>query len=393
MLALCLLAAIGPLTVDLYLPALPALARDLRVGATTAQLTVTAATIGIAIGQLVMGHWSDTAGRRLPLLASTAVHIAASVVVALAPSIEVALGGRFLQGLGSAGGAVVATAMVRDLFDGLPFVRVMAKIALVGGLSPVAAPFLGAQLMHWADWRGLFGVVACYGALAVVVAAITLRETLPRERRLSIRWPALASRYREIFTDRVYVGVAIVGGLMVSGVFATITTGAFLLQGRYGLSPDGYALVVGLYAIAFAFGTQASARVIRRFGPGTVLTAAVPTMAAAGFAIAPAAAIAGLAGLAAATSVFMLAAGATGPCSGVLALQRHGRHAGTAAAVLGAANFGMAGLASPLVGWLGVDSPVPVSLVIGAAETAALAALLLLVRPALRPAASENGDA
>jgi DHA1 family bicyclomycin/chloramphenicol resistance-like MFS transporter len=184
------LTALGPFTVDLYLPAFPALEQDLDVSTALIQLTLTATAVGFGLGQLVVGPWSDRVGRRLPLILATAVHVAASIAVALAPDIVWLGVFRVIQGFGAAAGSVVAMAMVRDLFGGLPLVRMLSRLALVNGLAPILAPVIGSQLLLIMDWRGIFYVLAGYGALVMVATALFIVETLPPARRIDVSVPA-----------------------------------------------------------------------------------------------------------------------------------------------------------------------------------------------------------
>ena len=378
---LMVLVALGPLTVDLYLPAFPAIADDLAASPALVQLTLTATTVGLAVGQLTMGPWSDVVGRRRPLLVATAVHVAASVGVALADDVAWVLACRFLQGVGSAGGAVVTMAIVRDHFSGRPFIRALARTGLVAGLAPVLAPTLGSQLLRVLDWRGLFLCVAAYGVAAWLLAATALDESLPVSRRGARDARSVAARYRLVLADRSFVGVALIGGFMVSGVFAFMTASSFLLQDVYGLDANGYSAVFTANALAFVVGSQAVARVLGRTSPRTMLAWALPVLSVSGFGVALSDRWGlGLAGIVAATVVFHLAAGACGPCLGAIGMAGHGARAGTAAAVLGAANFGLAGVLSPVVGAVGVDSAQPVGVAMGLAGTTAVLVLLTLVR-------------
>src|SRR4051794_36572124 len=175
--ALGALVALGPFTVDLYLPSFPAVAHDFNASDAAVQLTLTATSIGFAVGQLLVGPLSDKIGRRTPLLIATAVHVIASIGVAFAPDIEWLTVLRVLQGIGAAGGGVVATATVRDLFGGLPLVRTLSRLALVSGLAPIFAPVIGSQLLRITDWRGVFlflprggGVAPLRGGLFLVGA-------------------------------------------------------------------------------------------------------------------------------------------------------------------------------------------------------------------------------
>ena len=177
------LTALGPFTVDLYLPAFPALEDSLGVSAAAVQLTLTGTTIGFALGQLVVGPLSDKFGRRLPLIVATAVHIAASLGAAQSTDIATLGFFRVLMGVGAAGGGVVAMAMVRDLFSGYAMVRMFSRMALVNGLAPILAPVIGSQLLLLMPWPGIFLFLAAYGTCVIIAALFVIRETLPPELR------------------------------------------------------------------------------------------------------------------------------------------------------------------------------------------------------------------
>ena len=177
------LAALGPFTIDLYLPAFPNVAEDLNASDAAIQITLTATLVGFALGQLIVGPLADAFGRRRPLLIATGVHVIASLAVAFAPTIELVTIGRVFQGIGAAGSGVVAMAIVRDLFAGQRLIRMLSRLALVWGLAPVLAPVIGSQLLRIVDWRGIFIVLAGFGLAMVIVAAFFMIETLPAERR------------------------------------------------------------------------------------------------------------------------------------------------------------------------------------------------------------------
>jgi DHA1 family bicyclomycin/chloramphenicol resistance-like MFS transporter len=177
------LTALGPFTMDLYLPAFPAVARDLLASATAVQATLTATAVGMGAGQLVVGPLSDALGRRWPLVIATTMHIGASALIALSPSIELVALARFAQGFGAAGGAIVASAMVRDLFGGQRLVKMAAQVALVSGFAPIIAPVIGSQLLLVVSWRGVFWILACYGLAVVFTAVLLIPETRTRRGR------------------------------------------------------------------------------------------------------------------------------------------------------------------------------------------------------------------
>lgn len=378
-----LLAVLGPLTIDLYLPAFPQLQADLHTAPSSVQLTLSAATLGFAVGQLIVGPWSDSVGRRVPLLVATSVHVIASVAIAMAPDITWMLALRVLQGAGAAGGGVVATAMIRDVANGSQLLRGLARMALFTGIAPVIAPFLGAQLMTALNWRGLFVVVAVYGVVMLLVSVLFIPETLPPTRRfLRSDRRAVWKGYRTLFGDSRFMGVALIGGLMVSSVFAYLSTSSFVFQQQYKLGPQMYGVISAFNAVAFVIGTQMAAWLARSVAPFRILGFALPSLALTGFTLAfltqfdrgPWVVIVVM-------LAFMTCAGACGPCFGVIGLSGHGDRAGTAAALMGATNFGLAGLASPIVGGIGISTFAPLGLVMGTAMSIATVLLWVLVRP------------
>jgi DHA1 family bicyclomycin/chloramphenicol resistance-like MFS transporter len=386
-LTLGLLVVIGPLTVDLYVPAFPAIQDELPATASGVQLTLTAAMIGFAVGQLAVGPWSDAVGRRRPLLIAMTLHVAASIAVAVSPALEWVLVARVLQGIGSAGGAVVAMAIVRDLSDGRNLVRLLSRLALFSGLAPVVAPVVGSELMRFLDWRGLFFAVAVYGALILALAARLLPETLEPARRPGYSLRGHAASYRNLITDRRFVGIALIGGLLVTGVFTYVASSAFVFQERYELSVQQYGLLFAGNGLAFACGTQVAARLAQRFRPARVLAISLPVMSASGFCLAVAGHMdLGFTGAVSTIGLFMTAAGMSVPCLQVLGLVDQAQRAGTAAAVLGATSFGFAGLAALVVGRVGVTSVFPMGVVMGTALGIAAVTFWALVARVRDPA-------
>ena len=385
------LTALGPFTVDLYLPAFPVLQDELGVSAAAVQLTLTGTMVGFGFGQLIVGPWSDKVGRRLPLILATALHIAASVAAALAPDIVWLSVFRLLQGFGAAAGGVVAMAMVRDLFGGKPLVRMLSRLALVNGLAPVLAPVIGSQLLAVMDWRGVFIVLAVYGAVVVAAVAFFIVETLPESARHVAGHSTLRDRYAALFRDRVYLGAAIIGGMTFTGLFGYLSTSSFLFQEIYAFSAQEYGILFAVNSIGIIIGVQTSSRLMRGpVQPQWIL--AITTIVHLAMAVAIMVLDtngAGFWGTAIPLWIYILACGFSFPAVQVLALAHHGAEAGTAASLLGALNFGLAGVISPLIGLMGVGSAVPMAFVMLAASLIAIAALWALVRPKTVPALSD----
>jgi DHA1 family bicyclomycin/chloramphenicol resistance-like MFS transporter len=379
------LTALGPFTIDLYLPAFPALEASLGVSEAQVQLTLAGTTIGFALGQLMVGPISDKFGRRLPLILATAVHIASSVRAAL--STDIATPGllRVLIGVGAAGGGVVAMAMVRDLFSGYAMVKMFSRMALVNGLAPILAPVIGSQLLLVMPWPGIFVFLAGYGALVIVASLFLVRETLPPEKRGQSGMTA-GQRYKALFTDRIFVGLLVVGGMNFAGLFTYLSASPFLFQDIFGFSPQDYGLLFAINSLGIVAGVQTSSRLIRHVPPQWILACSTAWMFLmallivlfdqAGF---------GLWGVLVPLWFYIMGTGFTFPCVQVLALSSHGAQAGTAASLLGAATFMTAGLISPVVGWLGISSATPMGAVQAACILMAIAGLWLIVRPRTVP--------
>ncbi|SCE79370.1 MFS transporter, DHA1 family, bicyclomycin/chloramphenicol resistance protein [Micromonospora coriariae] len=372
--------AVGPLTIDMYLPALPAITAGLQTTETAVQLTLTGTLLGLALGQLLIGPLSDVVGRRVPLLAGLAAHVVASVLCVFAPNIAVLGTLRVLQGLGVAAATVVATAVVRDLFSGASFARIFSRLMLVMGLAPILAPTLGSGLLRWTEWRGVFAALAVLGALLIVVAALRLPETLPVTRRRRGGVGATIRDYRRLLNDRAFVGLVLVAGLAMAALFAYVSGSSFVLQEQYGLNEQQFGLAFGAGAVGLIGATQFNVRLLRRYTPQQILISALIAGTAAGLLLVMFAAtgLGGLGTLLASLWLVLAAAGLALPNAPALAMTRHSEAAGTAAALLGAVQFGVGALSAPLVGLFGTGS-VPMAIVIAGGMAAATLVMLFVV--------------
>lgn len=379
------LTALGPFTIDLYLPAFPVLERDFDTTAAAIQLTLTGTMIGFAVGQLVVGPLSDKVGRRVPLIVVTALHVVASIAAALAPDLVLLGAARVVMGIGAAAGGVVAMAIVRDLFGGKRLVVMLSRLALVSGAAPVVAPLIGSWLLGVMPWQGIFVVLACYGAIMLVTALVLIPETLPVERRQEAGSGTVRQRYASVFRDRVFIGVLIIGGMTFSGLFSYLSASSFLFQETHGLDAQQYGWLFAANSVGLVIGVQAASRLAARFGPQWVLAYSTAALLLSGVAIIVAdAAELGFWGTVIPLFVFMTACGFSFPCVQVLALDRHGKAAGTAASVLGACNNGVAAIISPVVGLVsagsGITATTMASVMVGCAVVGILA-LWFVVRP------------
>ncbi|GAA3249061.1 multidrug effflux MFS transporter [Pseudonocardia petroleophila] len=376
------LIALGPLTIDMYLPALPTITAEFLTTSATVQLTLTGTLIGLALGQLMIGPLSDAFGRKRPLLFGTGLHVLASVLCVIAPNVAVLGGLRVLQGVGAAAGAVIALAIVRDLYTGRPAATMLSRLILVMGVAPVVAPTLGGALLSVTSWRGVFAALAVYGLVLVPIAYRLLPETLPPARRRTAGVAGTFRDYGALFGDRAFVGLVIVAGLAMSALLGYVSGSSFVFQQQYGLDQQQFGLVFGSGAIWLIAATQANPVLLRWFDPRQILTAAVAAGAVAGAVLVTVAATGagGLVGLLVAMWVVLFTVGFALPNAPAVALSRHGEAAGTAAALLGAVQFGIGAVISPVVGVLGNDA-LAMGTVVAGGLVLALVVLLTVVRP------------
>jgi DHA1 family bicyclomycin/chloramphenicol resistance-like MFS transporter len=357
------LSAIGPLTIDMYLPALPELTAEMGATASQTQLTITGLLVGLGLGQLVIGPISDSVGRRKPLLIGLAAHGLMSVLCALAPSITMLAVTRTLQGLAGAAVAVVAMAIVRDLFSGIRAAQLLSRLILVLGVAPILAPSLGSALLTVTSWRGIFVALALAAVGLWVLALVALPETLPMDRRSVGTVSGSLRSYARLLSDRMFVAMVLVAGLMFATLFTYISGAPFILQGMFGLSPQQFGLAFSVNAVGMILMTQLNPIFVKRYGPVRVLSVAV--LIGLGSALVLLATtltgFGGLPGFMVPMAFVMASAGLSFPNAPAIALNRYAKAAGTAAALLGASQFMIGGSIAPLVGALDNGTAVPMA--------------------------------
>jgi DHA1 family bicyclomycin/chloramphenicol resistance-like MFS transporter len=378
---LLLLTVFGPISMDLYLPALPALTSELGAATSVAQLTVTACLVGLAVGQLVAGPLSDRFGRRGILLVGIAAYIATSALCAMSPTIELLIAARFVQGLAGGVGIVIAQAAGRDVYSGGALIRFYGRLTVVGGLAAIVGPLLGGVLIAVTDWRGLFAFLALIGAGILVITLQTFPETLPVAHRTQGGWTRTMRDYRTLVTDAAFLGAVLNQGFLYAALFAYLAGATFVLQDIYGLTPLGYALAFGLNSAGFMVFGWLAGRLAERWSlRGTLVAGVVVAGLGAGGLLAS-----GLAAMplwVVIVSLFALAVGVaiTSPPATTLALADHPRMAGTASSLLGMVRFGFGGIAAPLVGVAGATSILPLGVVTVTAVALAAIAYVVLTR-------------
>jgi DHA1 family bicyclomycin/chloramphenicol resistance-like MFS transporter len=368
------LAAFAPMSVDMYLPSLPTLARVFGSTGGAVQHTLAAFFVGLALGQLVYGPLADRFGRKPPLYAGTLLFVAASAACALAPSLDSLVALRFLQALGCCAGIVIVRAVVRDLFQAHEAARMFSLIVLVMGAAPILAPLAGGWLLVLLGWPAIFWALALFGLLCLAGAAAWLPETRAAHAVQPLSGALRA--YAQLLGDRRFVGFALAGGLAQAGMFAYISASPQVFIDVYGVPAQHYGWLFGLNAFGLIAASQLNRRLLARSGPRAILDRAAACNAALGavLLVLGGSNALGLAGILLPLFGYIASLGAIFPNSQALALAEHGTRAGIASALIGTLQYTVAAGASALVGALYDGTALPMCAVIAGCGLLAFAA-------------------
>ncbi len=374
------LSAFGPLAIDFYLPAFPALARAFATDVEHVQLSLAAYFIGLAIGQLVYGPLADRYGRRMPLLVGVVLFTLASIACSFAPSLDWLIAARFVQALGGCAGMVVARAVVRDLCDPLASAKVFSQLMLVMGLAPILAPLGGGLLLTGFGWPSIFLALSLFSAACLIAIALWLPETIPAGPRAPIS--GALGQYRRLFGDSAFIGHALTGGLCMAGMFAYIAGSPFVFIELYGVAPQHYGWVFGINAVGFILMAQVNVVLMRWRGPAFWVRRWVWVYLASGAALLVVATAqpAALWPLLIPLFVAIASLGCLLPNATACAMAGQGRHAGSASALLGSLQFGIAAAAAAAVSALHDGSAIPLAAVITLCGLAASTAAFFTAR-------------
>ena len=383
-LVLGLLSCIGPFSIDMYLPAMPQIARGLNADVAGVQTTISAYFLAFGIAQLVYGPWADQSGRKPPLYLGVGIYLVGTAGCYLAPSIGALIAWRFVQALGAAAVMVVPRAIIRDMHTGHEATRMMAAIMLVISVSPMLAPLAGSAVIAVADWRAIFGVLAIAGVISLLMIAFLLPETLRQEDRVPVSAGRLLSGARYLLGDRVFMGLTFTGGFGMASFFVFLASASFVYTGQFGLTPTQFSLAFAANAIGFFSASQMAATLGQRFGARRVVL-----WATAGFAVFAlltlAVVTAGIGGLPLLIAGLFMGNACLGlviPTTMVMALDPHGEIAGLASSLGGTLQMLAGGAVVMLSGPFFDGTAVPMVAAIAACALAALAlALWVLLRP------------
>ncbi|EXG79851.1 multidrug effflux MFS transporter [Cryptosporangium arvum] len=381
-LVLALLSAIAPLATDMYLPGFPTMADELGTDAASVQLTLTTFMAGLAIGQLVIGPLSDRWGRRRPLLVGAAVCVLASALCAAAPNVGALVAFRFLQGFAGAAGVVLGRAIVADTVRGAAAARIFSVLMTIGGIAPVVAPLIGGALLGPVGWRGVFVVLTALALVMLTGSFFVLRESLPAPSRQGGGLAATFRGARIVLGNRQFLGYTLAFVFSFGTLFGYISASPFVLQTVFGLSSGWFSVAFAANALGVTVGSLLNARLVGRFGPRPLLTAGLGSLTLWSVLLFTLAVSGGLQ-LWSVLGLLWLTIFSLGFVMGnatSLAIAQTPSAAGTGSAVIGASQFALAAVVSPLVGLGGENTAIPMALVMVASALISVTAFGALTR-------------
>jgi MFS transporter, DHA1 family, multidrug resistance protein len=381
------LAACGPLSIDMYLPSLPALASAFSTTAAAAEITLTSFMCGFSLGMLLYGPLSDAYGRRPILLGGIVLYALASIGCALSFSIDSLVALRFLQALGAGSASVLARAIARDAHEATDAARVLSMLAIVTSIGPLLAPMIGGQLLLLGGWRAVFVVLTLFGAGCAVTTYLRVPETWPREKRASSALSQSFAAYGRLLTDPVTWGHVLCGGMAFASMFAYITATPFVYIEYFHVKPQHYGFFFGLNIIGIIGWNVINARLVRRLGSLKLISIASFVSVVAALAVSLVC-LTGWGGLWSIVVCLFFVVGVVGLLSANCTtdlMHRYPRNAGAAAAVFGAVQLALGAVASLVIGVLQDGTPRGLGFVIGVTGVLTFVGRTLVLRWHERP--------
>lgn len=371
-----------PFVVDPYLPSIPAVAQDLGANLSVIQLTLAVLTLGLSIGQFVAGPLSDSIGRKKPLLTAVAAYVIAGLLCAWAPTVEVFFAGRVLQGISSSALTVIGAAIMRDLYTGLPLLKLMGRVMLVAASAWFIGPFMGSWLLQFTNWRGISAGIAVFGLIVGLLTIRFMPETLHQANRRSQVFAGMGKRFIKVLKDRSYTGLLVIQMLISLSMFAYLSVLPIVFRTGYGVPAESVGMFIAVNSVGAYTGIQVATVLSKKIQTQWIATGALVLFTLSGLAMfinsvtAP-----NLWFTAAMSFLFIFAFGNTATTINTMALSAHGAEAGTAAALLGTLGYISSTLAGPFYTTLPKDSASGVGLTIAIAMGLSLVVMFAVVRP------------
>ncbi|AKF93801.1 multidrug effflux MFS transporter [Brevibacillus laterosporus] len=374
------LSAFGPLSLDMYLPALPAMATDFQTTTSAVQLSLTACLLGLSLGQLFAGPLSDIQGRRKPLLVGLAIYAVASILCVFSTSIWALVALRFIQGAAGSAGIVISRAMVRDIYVGPELTKFFALLMLVNGVAPIAAPIFGSQLLLFTPWEGVFVVLGGIGIIMLLVVLFGLPESLPVERRSTGGFKNTLVTFKNLLVDKMFMGFALSQGLVIAAMFAYISGSPFVLQNMFGVSAQMFSVFFAVNGLGIILASQITGKLAGKISESKLMISGLILAAIGGVSLLIVILLgAGLYAILPPLFIIVSCVGIVSTAGFSLAMQSQGKAAGSASALLGVLSLIFGALLAPLVGIGGSGTAVPMGIVIAAADVGALVCYYFMV--------------
>ncbi|MDN5864653.1 MAG: Bcr/CflA family multidrug efflux MFS transporter [Gammaproteobacteria bacterium] len=375
-----LMAAVGPLTIDTYLPSMPAIGAELGASSTAVQQTVSAYFFGLAAGQIFSGPLSDRFGRRPVLLFGFALYLVTTIACALAPGVGILIAARGVQGLGASASSAAGRAVIRDIWSGNRAARAMSFVMMVMAFAPLAAPIIGGQIFTWLGWRAIFWLMLGYAFFVMLVLIFRLPETNGPEKRAGARLAEFFRAYGGVLKNARAWGYLVCGGASYAVMFGYITGVPAVYIEIFGVNPQYFGFLFGINVIGLTLGNFINGRLVTRYGYHRLIGVGV-TISILGAVALLACALTSTGGLAAVIVTLFFAVGPVGfvganTIAGLMNL--YPRNAGAASALFGVLQFGLGALAGVIVGFLYAGTPVAMGITMTIMAAASLLAFLCL---------------
>lgn len=367
------LAAMGPLTIDMYLPSFPTIVTAFGTTPSLVQVSLTATLVGIGLGQLVLGPMSDVHGRKKPLVIALIVYLAASILCAIAPNIGLFIAARFLQGFAASSGIVISRAVVRDVYSGRELTKFFALLMLINNLAPIIAPLLGGGILAFWDWKGIFIILSFIGLLLAVIVFWGMDESLPNDLRVPNNLTQTLKNFQSLLKDRNFMGYALAQGFIMAGIFAYVAGTPFVYQTIYGVSPQLFSVLFGMNGIGLIIGSQVVGRLTGIVSEQRFLQTGLFISVTSGALLLIAVLVHGpLLSIVVPIFFFVASIGIISTSSFSLAMESQGHIAGSASALLGLLPFVLGSITAPLVGIAGEETAIPMGVIIFGTSVIAL---------------------
>jgi DHA1 family bicyclomycin/chloramphenicol resistance-like MFS transporter len=358
-----LLSALGPLAIDMYLPAFPSMVQDLGTTQGQVERTLASYLLGLAAAQLFYGPFADRFGRKKPLIMGLIIFTAASVGCALASDIEHLIWWRIAQAFGGAAGMVIPRAVIRDNYETRDAAKALSLLILILGVTPILAPILGGQMLIVGSWRGIFGIMALAGLLLTIAVVRTMRETLLPKHAVPLRFSTIGRNYWGLLCDKQFMSYSLAGGFGTAGLFTYIAGSPRVFMDIYQVDPKYFGVLFGINAAALILTSQISARLLNRYAPERILRQAqtgIVVMSLLGLALTLMGWL-NLTLLMVCLMGFMGSQGFIGPNAAALALSRQGKRLGVASALMGTLQMLCGALAGVTISVWQSDTPLPLT--------------------------------